>query len=363
MENSQVSNSLRPKRYWASRPDRDNLGLFYQELLKGNLRQGWGYAEDLSLDRTFSEVAKGGEWWLRLTKEQLDAHRNYPFHPAAFPESFVKGDIVLIPNMPDLGFFSLVEIADDQYHYETITGSDDYRHLRKIRLITPHGISNRHPEVHADIQSTLRCRSRIWRVDHLGAELEKLIALLAAGTFDDQVQSTSFERYTLIESASRRAAREPAREAARQQVIQLMDASFHASEFEVAIKCVLEKAFPGAIVTHEAGQVEALHGTDLLVRIENPFDRDRPFLIPVQVKKHQGISSDGVAQLRKAWGYWKANGQVIGLGLVNTAELAEETKRDLSLLEKETCVTCYHIDRNQVVELFVSAVLGDWVTD
>jgi hypothetical protein len=363
MENLADSKDLRPKRYWASRPDRDNLGLFYQELLKGNLRQGWGYKEDLSLDQTFSEVAKGGEWWLRLTKEQLDAHRNYPFHPKAKPECFVKGDIVLIPNMPDFGFFSLAEVADDQYHYEIIPGCSDYRHLRKVKLLTPHGISNHHPEVHADIKSSLRCRSRIWRLDHLGLELEKLIALLAAGNFDDQVKSSSLERYTLIESASRRAAREPARAAARQQVIQLIDASFHASEFEVAIKCVLEKAFPGAIVTCEAGQVEALHGTDLLVRIENPFDRDSPFLIPVQVKKHQGVSSDGIAQLRKAWEYWKDKGQVIGLGLVNTAVLADETKHDLTLLKQETCVTCYHIDRDQVIELFVSAVLGDWVMD
>lgn len=368
---SQIENSMkqeRSKRYWASRPDRENLELFDKELSLGNLRQGWGYSAEpsLNLNDIFQVIEQDSNGWSHLSDDQAAAYRNYPFHPKAFPDCFLTGDIVLVPNMPTFGRFSLVEVEDDIYRFEDVAGVDDYRHLRKVKRITPQGIPNSHPEVHAEIQSTLRCRSRIWRIDHLATEIEHLVRLVQNGELDDQAECTSIERYEMMEAACRAAAKEPARTAATRQVDQLMDARLDPNQFEIAVQCVLKKVFSGADISREGGSSEYAHGTDLLVSINNPFDPEHPFLIPVQVKKHRGLSSDGIEQLDKAAQYWGkfsagGSGRVIALTLVNTGSLTVEAKEQLKKLEATHGVPCYHIGREQITDLFVSAALGsDW---
>jgi hypothetical protein len=348
------------RRYWASRPDKDNLDLYWSELQQGRLRQGWGRLPEQNLDVISNLQETGGEsWWEQLTPRQNEAYRNYPFHPFYDPECFLQGDFVLLPNMPYPGKFSLVEIVDNVYRYEDILGEDDYRHCRAVHLLTPSGIPNDHPDVVAGIQSTLRCRSRIWRIDHLAEDVVRLIGIAKADGFDAEKTVTFDDRYNRIRDMGRKAAREPARQAAKEQVELMLDTQFRGEGFEVVIKNVLEKLFPGCSVQSRGGRAEVEHGTDLLVRMENPFNRDEPFLIPVQVKMHSGTSEDGVAQLEKAAHYWEKEGQVIALALINTAELSDSTLEELRGLEKKTGRSCYYIDRKVVVDFIVDSILGD----
>ena len=348
----------RPRRYWASRPDRNNPTYFADEVRAGRLRQGWGYADELSLDVIRGIwAANSGNWWSHLSTAQREAWPNYPFHPGFGRDTIRAGDIVLMPNIPSWGRFSLMEALDDVYHYDT-TGAD-YRHWRAVRLLTPAGIPNGHPDVDAAIRTTLKCRSRIWRLDHVGKGITKLLALLEDGALDASQRVTPEERYLHIERAARKAAVDPARRAAREQIDALIDQSFQSAELEGPVRQILTKAFPGAEVEQVGGTAEAAHGTDILVRLPNPLKPEEPFLIPVQVKNHIGQSDAGVGQLRLAASYWKREGTVIALALVNTGLLGDGAKAALDQLSADTGLSYYHLNRDQLIELFVDAVLGD----
>jgi hypothetical protein len=57
----------RARRYWAIRTDRNNRELLFHELGEGRLRQGWGYDPSQDLHLIQEEVARGGNWWERLS--------------------------------------------------------------------------------------------------------------------------------------------------------------------------------------------------------------------------------------------------------------------------------------------------------
>ena len=94
---------------------------------------------------------------------------------------------------PKYGYFSLAKINDNIYHYDAEDEkkpSNDYRHWRSVTLLTPSGIPYDHKDVTAATQSTLRCRCRIWRVDSIADDIEKLIELAQTGHLDiDDTQS------------------------------------------------------------------------------------------------------------------------------------------------------------------------------
>lgn len=357
----EVDANSRQRHYWASRPDRNNLDYFWTELQKGRLRQGWGYRDDQNLNLILAEKQKGGDWWARLSEEQRDAYRNYPFHPGWGDDTMQKGDIVLIPNMPTFGSFSLGCFVDDEYQYD-ISDEGDYGHWRQIALLTPDGIVSDHESVHADIRSTLRCRSRIWRIDGVGLYLETLLKLLQADNMKAGVHFSPDQRFSKIVLKAKEAAREPAREAARKEIEALLDAEFHARDFEFAVQLVLRKLFLGSI-EHLGGKSEEKHGTDLLVKIDNPFG-EIPFIIPVQVKKHTGESEYGIEQLEMAAEYWKKEGHsegiLIALALITTADSVTLARARLDALESKSGLPCYLLGRKQVIELFVDAA-GDRV--
>jgi hypothetical protein len=348
-------------RYWASRPDRNKLEYFWTQLQKGRLRQGWGYDDSQNLSLILDEMKKGGEWWTRLSDDQMQAYRNYPFHPGWGDDTMRQGDIVLIPNMPTFGSFALTRLIDNDYHFD-IPEEEDYGHWRTVTLLTPDGVVIDHEDVHADIRSTLRCRSRIWRIDQVGKHLDNLLKLLESDKFKAGVHFSPSERFSKIILKAKEAAREPARQAARQEIESLLDAEFHGSDFEIPVQLVLSKLFLGSIEPH-GGPSEAKHGTDLLIRIDNPLGED-PFIIPVQVKKQTGESDDGVDQLELAAEYWKNEGrykgQLIALALITTATSVETARSRLAELELKSGLRCYLISRKELVELFVDAA-GDRV--
>jgi len=351
----------RLRRYWASRPDRDNLEYFWTQLQKGKLRQGWGYDESQNLNLILDEMQKGGEWWSRLSDDQRAAYRDYPFHPGWGDDTMRQGDIVLIPNMPTFGSFALIRLIDNDYHFD-IPEEGDYGHWRKVALLTPDGVVIDHEDVHADIRSTLRCRCRIWRIDQVGEYLENLLKLLESDKFKAGVHFSPTDRLKKIIFKAKEAAREPARQAARQEIESLLDAEFHGSDFEAPVQLVLEKLFSGVIERH-SGPLEAEHGTDLLIRIDNPLGEDS-FIIPVQVKKHTGESDDGVDQLEIAAKYWKNegrySGQLIGLALITTATFTKSVKARLDDLQRNSGLPCYLITRKKLVDLFVDAAGGNF---
>ena len=88
MENTQE----REKHYWGYRIDVKNQDFFFKELEQGRLRQGWGYAENQKLPET----------------KDSGARKNLSMH-----DKVKKGDILLIPRLPDWGSVAIAEAAED----------------------------------------------------------------------------------------------------------------------------------------------------------------------------------------------------------------------------------------------------------
>ena len=80
--------------YWGYRIDTRARDYFYEEIEKGNLRQGWGYMEsqDLRLGKGTDESAKG----------------NFPIY-----EKVKRGDILLVPRAGNWNNIAIVEATDD----------------------------------------------------------------------------------------------------------------------------------------------------------------------------------------------------------------------------------------------------------
>lgn len=370
MTNPQPQATPRSRRYWGSRPDRWNIDLFAEELSKGRLRQGWGESDDLSLEVIWNIVGNDGKGGQELTEGQRAAYRNYPFNLKWGEDTMHQGDLVLVPNVPKLGSFHLVELTDNDYHFEPIALPEnrrphglnrDYGHWRAIRLVSPReGIPSNQRHVGAPIRQSLHCRSRIWRIDHLSQYIDELVSRINQGKLGALVAVTPEDRYLEIIGA----AEQQARKAAREKISTMLKKQFQSSEFEVPVLKVLKTLFPGSDSSIVSGQLEAKHGTDILVRIKNPFADDDPFLVAVQVKMHEGETDDGVEQLGKAAQYWRkgglggAEGQLIALVLLSAADrLTSGAESKLQELRKSSGLACYPVTGNELRDLFATAAL------
>ena len=148
----------REKNYWGYRIDVKNQDFFFKELEQGHLRQGWGYAENQKLPDT----------------KDSDARKNFSMY-----NNVKKGDILLIPRLPDWGSVAIAEAAEDWkegYKFEIDDEKKDFGHIFPANYI---GCFNRHgKDVSGNIQSTLKARNRFWNISRLSEDVEKIIKFL-----------------------------------------------------------------------------------------------------------------------------------------------------------------------------------------
>ena len=148
----------RGKNYWGYRIDIKNQDFFFKELQQGRLRQGWGYAENQKLPETKDSGAR----------KNLSVYHNVK-----------KGDILLIPRLPDWGSVAIVEATEDWddkekgYKFEIDDEKKDFGHIFPARYI---GCFNRHgKDFSGNIQSTLKARNRFWNISRLSEDVEKIM--------------------------------------------------------------------------------------------------------------------------------------------------------------------------------------------
>lgn len=358
-----TNTTLPQRRYWVSRPDRENIKLFADELQQGHLRQGWGGSDEENLDVILQCRSQGGDWWIKLTDIQRGAYPNWRLHTAFGDGAMRKGDIVLVPNVPDWGRFSIVELLDDEYRWDPLVlqpnqdvhgCGKDYGHLRHINLLTPLGITKDAESVDARLRSTLRTPMRMWNVDYLADAIETLLSVKEYGR-----SVTPEQRYVSVVAKIREGAARVAREEGMRIAHAQLHKQFQAAEFEVAVAAMLRERFPRSEVELLGGTTEVNHGTDVLVRMPNPLQSNGVWLIPVQVKMHEGVTADGVDQLIKAADYWGLEGRVLGLALVTTAsQLVEQEQTRLEAFCRERGIDCYVITSGKLLELMTESALS-----
>ena len=300
----------REKHYWGYRIDVKNQDFFFKELQQGRLRQGWGYAENQKLPET----------------KDSGARKNLSMH-----DKVKKGDILLIPRLPDWGSVAIAEAAEDWnegYKFEIDDEKKDFGHIFPAKYI---GCFNRHgKDVSGNIQSTLKARNRFWNISRLSEDVEKIMQNLEGNKESTSVienikniVSEKVKTYFDLKECC-------------DKIVDEYNKKFTASQWEEVLKNVLEKIYPEYEIEKTGGMKEEEHGTDILVNVPG-ISISESYNIAIQVKNYKGEISDEnidniIQQINKAEVYeWENNGKVIGKILIITS--AEE-KDNPKLIEE-----------------------------
>lgn len=288
-------------RAWAMRTSRDSEAhrrYVIGELDNGRLRQGWGYQADQDLRVVKAVVDDPTRGWAALSQDQrwTSGHWRMLGELAARPDdAMLTGDVVLVPNVPQNGSFTLCRLAG-QYEFALDPAIGDLGHLRQVEVLTPGGVANDHPLVSAGLRQSLRCRSRLWWIGHHLPCLQRVI-----------------DAFRMQGGDALRLGADPV-ERARRSVSEAVEASLNglaaaiaaplrgtlqAAEWEPVIGGALLPLVRDVQVIHTGGPAE--HGADLEIHVPNPFAPASPWIIAVQVKDYVGDVGAHVAdQLEQA---------------------------------------------------------------
>ena len=307
-------NEEREKNYWGYRIDVKNQDFFFKELEQGRLRQGWGYAENQKLPDT----------------KDSDARKNLSMY-----NNVKKGDILLIPRLPDWGSVAIAEAAEDWdnkekgYRFEIAKlgdGNEDFGHIFPANYI---GCFNRHgKDVSGNIQSTLKARNRFWNISRLSEDVEKIIQNLENNKISvsvnesiENIISEEMETYLkLLNEFS-------------ETIYKKYDDKFKAADWEKVLKNILEKIYPSEYIVENIGGIkEEKHGTDISITIPGIFEN---YVIAIQIKNYKDVVNNIdtiIEQINKSEEYeWSNNRKLIDKILIITSA---KKKDNLNLVEK-----------------------------
>lgn len=302
----------REKHYWGYRIDVKNQDFFFKELEQGRLRQGWGYDKNQELPDTKDSGAK----------KNLSMYKNVK-----------KGDILLIPRLPDWGSVAIAEAAEDWnegYKFEIDDEKKDFGHIFPARYI---GCFNRHgKDVSGNIQSTLKARNRFWNISRLSEDVEKIMKNLEGNKESTSVienikniVSEQVKSYFNLKECC-------------DQIVDEYNQKFTASQWEEVLKNVLEKIYPEYEIEKTGGMKEEEHGTDILVNVPG-ISISGSYNIAIQVKNYTGNISDEnikiiIDQVNKAKKYRWKDGKIIDKILVITPAKEEENPKLIEECQK-----------------------------
>jgi len=266
--------------YWCYRIDTNHIKFFVRELSEGRLRQGYGW--DIKQD-------------LRNLKFDGGVRRNRPMF-----NKVKKGDILLIPQMPDWGYVSLVEATEDWnigYRFEI----DDYLyvfgHIFPAKYIKK--FTRYNEKVTGNLRSTLKNRSRFWNINRYSEDVEIL-----KNTEDCELEKGQDHKSRLensIGSVFNEVFKENDFE---DKLYNKLTEQFSREEWEFALMHGLREMFPYYQITREGGPDEKNHGTDILIKLPSILS-NYEYAIAIQVKDYDRfVSDDVVNQINKADSYW-----------------------------------------------------------
>ena len=144
------------KNYWGYRIDNNARDYFKTELANGRLRQGWG--SDVSQD-------------LRNDPSAPDVRKNLPIY-----RSVKKGDILLIPRIPEWNSITIAEATEDfdkGYLFQIEDNMGDYGHIFPARSLMY--INRYDEEVSSAILSSFHVRRRFWSVNSCANDIETIL--------------------------------------------------------------------------------------------------------------------------------------------------------------------------------------------
>jgi hypothetical protein len=350
-------------RYWAMRTDRENKEFILAELKQGRLRQGWGYDDSQNLNLIRQQREAGGAWWERLTPEQREALPHFKMLGGG-EDSIQQGDVILLPNLPEDGFFCLARVKGD-YRFEMLQLqpnqqrhglTQDYGHILPVELLTPQGVNKYAKQVSAAIRHTLHTRNRLWNLDGYGHDIENVLAAVQRDESVSQPQPGDARLQYAWESALSQA-----KQTLRSELEEGLIRNFDAAEWEEPIATAMRKLYAtwGAEVRETGGAAE--HGADLVIELFSPFS-ESTWQILVQVKNYEGEIANAATldQLKDAYRHYGAQAPVLELVVMTTATAeSEDFQRKRQCLAKELGVPVVIILRDRLMDLMLEGLSAD----
>lgn len=313
------------KNYWCYRIDNEIPDYFYRELLDGRLRQGWGWLKGQDLNNFKIDEGAG---------------RNRPML------NVKKGDILLIPRLPDWDYVAIAEATDDWregYKFEIDKELGDYGHIFPARYIRKFTRANKH--VTGNIRSTLKNPSRFWNINHYGEDVEKLLNtdetdLSKTQDYESRLEASVKNVFNMVFN----------RNDFSKKLYDKLIEQFTREEWEFALAYGLQQLFPEPYfyIERVGGVNEAEHGTDILIRIPSIIS-DYEYAIAIQLKDYEGfVAKDVIKQIKKANDYWNNE----SMKLIEKIVIITRADKDdnLGLLENEENVK--FIFAGELKELF-----------
>jgi len=297
------------RNYWCYRIDTSKIKFFTNELNEGRLRQGWGWDEAQDL---------------RDFKLDEGAGRNRPMF-----NRVKKGDILLIPQLPNWGEVALVEATEDWnkgYVFEIDKTLGDYGHIFPAKYLKKFTRNNKN--VTGNLRSTLKNPSRFWSINHYSTDVDLLLNLQVTELSKRQDYNSRLESSigivfndvfdeTLFTN----------------KLYDKLIEQFTREEWEFALVYGLKQMFPFYQIERVGGKEEKNHGTDILIKIPSILS-NYSYAIAIQVKDYEGfVAKEVISQINKADNYWDSE----NLKLIEKIVIITKAKRDdnIRLLEHD----------------------------
>jgi hypothetical protein len=274
------ANTMNNRNYWCFRVDTSKLDYFKDELNEGRLRQGWGWDEKQDL---------------RNFKMDEGAGRNRPMF-----EKVKKGDVLLIPQLPNWGEVALVQATEDwnkAYRFEIGTKYGDYGHIFPAQYLKKFSRNNEY--VTGNLRSTLKNPSRFWNINHYSDDVEKLLTtqvteLSKRQDHDSRLESSIGSVFSEVFDEKQFA----------DKLYTKLTEQFTREEWEYALVHGLKKMFPFYQIERVGGKEEKNHGTDILIKLPSILP-DYGYAIAIQVKDYVGfVGNEVINQINKSEIYW-----------------------------------------------------------
>ena len=345
---------------WAMRTSRnseEHINFVKNELEnKGILRQGWGYCDEQDLRKIYDKQKAPNFDWKEYSSDELAAWRNAKMLGKYIPASWnpiLVGDIILVVNMPNDGFFTLCRVTGD-YSYSEDTEVGDLRHMLPVEVITKSGVPYSNRKVDAALRQSLRCRGRLWNINPYKDCVEDMIKLVEDG-----------KEYILREGSDHvERAKEAVADEIRKSVNNLSNtiikelySVLQGAEWEPVLCYVLDPLMKNIQIEHTGGPSEC--GADIVINIPNPFDEQFPWIIVIQVKNYKGeIGAEVAEQLKQAIDSRSTQGQVIAAYVLTTADdISEKLKNALTNINEEYKIAADCVNLSQIKQIITKGML------
>lgn len=292
------------KNYWCYRVDTSKIKFFTNELNEGRLRQGWGWDEAQDL---------------RNFKLDEGAGRNRPMF-----NKVKKGDILLIPQVPNWGEVALVEATGDwnkEYIFEIDPTFGDYGHIFPAKYLKK--FSRNNENVTGNLRSTLKNPSRFWNINHYSDDVEILLGSQVTELSKRQ------DHNSRLESSIGTVFNEVFDETVfADKLYDKLTEQFTREEWEFALVYGLKEMFPFYQIERVGGKEEKNHGTDILIKLPSILS-NYTYAIAIQVKDYDGfVGKEVVSQINKADNYWVSE----NLKLIEKIVIITKAKKDDNII-------------------------------